>query len=553
MIAGPSQTGKTSIIDFIKYCLGDDEHPQHAEVLAKVREATLRAELAGVPTRITRSATGSASRFASVWGGDDAEQRRTTEVPADPESLSQFLLTACDLDNIELPEAPRQAESRTQILSIRDVFRIVCLPNERLDNKNLLFEHAHHMVAQKHQQLINVMFEPRPRAIRAERARPQHPRDRPAPRRPRSRHRPFGFQDQWAYRVLAFDHRLREALSDAQVAAQAARVRVRHRESLVDRLNALRGQYADDKKKLTFLKDAERLFDPLHVTTCPACLSTLASAPAVIGGECTLCGQHLPEDGPLTIGTASAVLDPEVPSSNGQGGPTQAPRSTAVLEAELRATTRRLSELNDYWTRLDNDLATLRAAEQAANEAVEEAATALDQVVNLPAPSRDDLLRRRGDTEVRKQHAASGLRLWRQIATAEENAERLSGHASRLRAEHRTAAKRPDRGLSLRFGEILADIGYPKLAEPYLDEKPARARTDLRQSQQRRSRPHQPGLVPGPVGDRARARRPRAGPAHHRGAVHPRPGRASLRPDRRRDGLAGDVAVPKTRPRARRR
>ncbi|MDX8148016.1 MULTISPECIES: hypothetical protein [Lentzea] len=59
---------------------------------------------------------------------------------------------------------------------------------------------------------------------------------------------------------------------------------------------------------------------------------------------------------------------------------------------------------------------------------------------------------------------------------AEAQADRLSGHASRLCAERRLAAARPEpaavlRRLSQRFGEVPADIGYPKLRDPMLDDK----------------------------------------------------------------------------------
>jgi hypothetical protein len=57
------------------------------------------------------------------------------------------------------------------------------------------------------------------------------------------------------------------------------------------------GQYADDKKMLTFLKEAEQLFDPLHVTVCPACLSTLDFPPVLVDGACTLCGHEVEPEG----------------------------------------------------------------------------------------------------------------------------------------------------------------------------------------------------------------------------------------------------------------
>jgi hypothetical protein len=141
VIAGPASTGKTTIVDFIRYCLGDDGYPQHPEVVAAVRAALLEVELDGNLTTIERAAAGSASKFASVWQKGFAdlnysgEQRIATEPPSDPDGLSQYVLAACDLDGIELPEAPSQEDSRTHLLSIRDMFRVMFVPNERLVNR----------------------------------------------------------------------------------------------------------------------------------------------------------------------------------------------------------------------------------------------------------------------------------------------------------------------------------------------------------------------------------------------------------------------------------
>ena len=45
MIAGAFSTGKSSILEFIAYCLGGRSHPQHAEILRRVRSALLEVEL----------------------------------------------------------------------------------------------------------------------------------------------------------------------------------------------------------------------------------------------------------------------------------------------------------------------------------------------------------------------------------------------------------------------------------------------------------------------------------------------------------------------------
>src|ERR1700741_2089191 len=49
LIAGAFSTGKTTILEFIDYCLGASDHPRHPEITPKVRKATLEVELSGSP------------------------------------------------------------------------------------------------------------------------------------------------------------------------------------------------------------------------------------------------------------------------------------------------------------------------------------------------------------------------------------------------------------------------------------------------------------------------------------------------------------------------
>lgn len=514
IIAGPSLTGKTSIADFVRYCLGDDEFPLHPEVAASVRAAQLEVELAGEVTTIERATTGRASSFASIWRSDleglrDAEEVRIpTEPPSEPLGLSQRVLAACDLDNVHLPVAPIGSESDTQILSVRDLFRILWLPNDRLDNKNLVFEQSHFMVRQKFLQTIDVMFgvhdaagaDLASRAKAAGEASRVAERDAAMLRALAEDEYPAGplvLETDLAdaeSQLMGLERRIREndrlerssqssvrqlrgQLEAAQSRSQKAAIRVKNRESLLERLSALRGQYADDKKKLVFLSEAERLFDPLQVVVCPACLGRLKVAPHVTTtGHCSLCGSAVRDldhrsDNGAVAGGSDAELGREVAGSDGTDG-------AAVLKAELRAVDRRLKELTEYWGRLDRDLRVLRREAFNAVEAEENAATAIDNLVELPAPfmaARDELSRIREDVTLRVQSLNSGLRLWHRAESAELEAERLAAHAAALRVERGRAKQRPDRtavvsALSSRFGKVLAEIGYPKLERPHLDD-----------------------------------------------------------------------------------
>jgi len=496
VIAGPSLTGKTSIVDYIRYCLGEKEYPQHEELVTAGRAALLEVEVAGQPTGSGRSTTGSPSSFASVWdstlGGLDSahELRVGTEPPSDPDGLSQMVLAACNLDGIELPDSGVKEETATQRLSIRDVFNVVFFPNERLDNNNLVFEQSHHMVRQKFRQTIDAMFgvhdneqavltsryqaaqaaaktaESRAITLRqvAEQDHPQGA-DQLAKDLDESRSQIENLKEELA--ALDIQQRttqeasvdLRSQLVEAEQQAKDARVRVRDRRSLIARLDALRGQYADDKRKLNFLLDAERLFDPLHVVVCPACLSQLETPPKLEDGECSLCHSEINGSGELSEDEQS-VED----------------NSSVVLERELRAVGRRLNSLNEYVERLNLHLRVLEDESAAADSQAEAAAVAVDAVTESPSPwlaLRDSLTQRLSDARLTAQKARTGTNAWSRVADAEEKHARLREHAQEINAQRKAQTERPSRkavidDLSGRFGEILSDLGYPKLENPYI-------------------------------------------------------------------------------------
>lgn len=498
VIAGPSLTGKTSIIDFIRYCLGDDEHPQHAEILTAVRSALLETELDGQPTVIERAAIGNPSKFASIWPSrlaeidGAAELRISADPPSDPEGLSQFILASFDLSGIELPDSAVNPDTATQFLSIRDLFRVISLPNDRLDNKNLVFENSPYMVKQKFRQTIDVMFgvHDNEQAVLASRLRLAREAARGAElsanallriaedEHPRGAIQLAADLEEAETAVVELEgelavldrHRrsteqasqeLRAALVAAQDRSRDARVRTRDRRSLIDRLDALRGQYADDKRKLNFLLDAERLFDPLRVVTCPACLNVLEHPPVVEDGTCTLCHQ------PVTTPPAAQAEGAEAAD-----GP------NAILEAELKAVSKRLKSLNDYVGRLDAHLRVLIEESIEADEAADAAAQAVDDITATPAPwlaLRDSLTRRITEARLAVQAARAGINAWDRVAEARANHARLFAIARRIYDERQEVRQRPDRGavisaLSARFGEILFAIGYPKLNNPFIDD-----------------------------------------------------------------------------------
>ncbi|RFA06683.1 hypothetical protein B7R21_18975 [Subtercola boreus] len=500
VISGQSQTGKTTIVDFILYALGDNRVPRHDEVRSNVRAALLELDLGDEPIVIERATIGGeASSFASIWSGHldtldpVGENRVAIEPTSDPSGLSQLILSSMNLDEVLFPDSSVKEDTNTSMMSIRDLFRVFVVRNERLDNKDLVYEHGNYMVAQKYRQTIDVIFgvHDNEGAILAAQARAASERLRTAEGRLSAmaqiaeRDYPEGRTQlqinvddaslriaelNAQLRVLDADQRssqtssarLRVALRDAQTTATESRVRVRDRKSLLDRLDALRGQYADDQRKLAFLVDAEVLFDPLRVTVCPACFNTIAPV-TMDGGHCSLC--HSPVE-----------LHTEEKNDDDAGVDlVESAGSSPMVRSELRAVRGRLSSLADYIGRLTVDLDTLeRRAEQAELAAVE-AAAAVDAITQAPAPwlaLRDQMTGELTGVRLLHQASATGLRSWARVDEEEQRVVALRNDVEQLRGARKRG--RPDRDailrqLASRFGSILEDIGYPKLRDPYID------------------------------------------------------------------------------------
>jgi hypothetical protein len=465
VIAGAFSTGKTTILEFVDYCLGASDHPRHPEIMPKVRAATLEIELSGTPYLIER-AVGEPSTFAYVRPGQldsDSDQpgeplripeRRPLHPAGSPDSLSGLLLAHCKLDGVRLRDTPTQSDSDTDPLSFRDLMWLCFLPNERLDNKNLLFEN-HPMKHLRLQQVVDVVFGVhddrsvdlgrRLRQVEAELAETRaeyavasrivHEQQVGTRIELESAHQrakaeladtalAIAALDEQTRAATGFAEDLRERHRTASLDARRAAAVLRDRETQLQRMGPLRAQYADDVSKLTMLVEAHRLFGHTAAT-----------------------------------GTAGASVD---------------------VAAELRAAKARLAELTGYVEELERDLPGLREKAERAQEAETSAAAEVDSAtahaVTPYLAQRDALARRREDAVAAIQRAVDGLRLVQSLERRADQVTRQESMARSLREElaAETADRlRPDRAaviarVSERYRQILADWRYPKLAYAYL-------------------------------------------------------------------------------------
>jgi hypothetical protein len=491
VIAGAFSTGKTTILEFVDYCLGAYDHPRHPEIMPKVREAVLEVELSGTPYLIER-AVGEPSTFAYVRSGRLDEpgatppHRRPLRPAGHPDSLSSLLLSHCKLEGVRLRDMPTQTESDTDPLSFRDLMWLCFLPNERLDNKSLLFESSP-MKQLKLRQVIDVVFDVhddrsvelgrRIRALEAEitAARTaflvaQQVVDEQglgsrtelqaahlqAKTELADAERALAAIDEKARATTGFAEELRERHGTAALEARRSAAILRDRETQMQRMIPLRASYAADVSKLTMLAEAQQLFDPLRITTCPSCLAPLPWPAAASDHRSSMGQAETPEmpagDGPLATG------------------------ETLDVAAELRSAKARLAELTAYLAELERALPALRRAAERAQVAQARAAAEVDTAT---APSvtpylaqRDALARHREDATAALQRAVGGLQLIQSLERRTADIARQEAIAASLREELADGA-RPDRSAVIqrvgeRFREILMAWRYPKLADAHL-------------------------------------------------------------------------------------
>ncbi|MDQ1082206.1 MULTISPECIES: hypothetical protein [Microbacterium] len=493
IIAGDISTGKTTVLEFIDWCLGGKEHPEHDEVLVNVRSAQLAIDVpvpGGPPARyVIERALGGKATKAYLYTGDlatmpDTPVRSFTSDPADPESLSHYLLQLCGLSGLRLDQSPTQDESKTSALSFRDLQPLWFLTNRRLDSGDLAYERQPHRFI-KLNQVVDIFFgvsdnEQSVLSRAVEELGTEERELRRAVQTLRS------FMDDAGYTSIAeietefdevrvrmaelnarrqvidssiaargeFTAELRESFSASEQEAQAIQAQLRDRDALAKRLEPLRAQYADEIRRLDLVAESQNLSDSLTIVTCPACQRRLSSAPQVVDGRCTPCHSHVGDgdDG------AEEPLD---------------------ISAERRNLVRRLNQLLDFSREVRSEGDALRRKLAAANLRVRETQAALDKIsVDVASPflaERDSIQRSAADARVVLESLCRARQMLLQLQQKE--VELLQTAAALKQAKARkaqyVASSTPRDTVLARVGDrlhaILREFDYPKVDLVHVD------------------------------------------------------------------------------------
>ncbi|CAI3804408.1 hypothetical protein [Pseudarthrobacter sp. MM222] len=494
IIAGEISTGKTTVLEFVDWCLGAKEHPEHDEVMANVRSAQLAIDVTGPgeanPAQyVVERALGTKTTSAYLYTGNldtmsGTPVRSFTSDPADAGSLSHYLLQLCGLSGLRLDQSPSQADSKTSALSFRDLQPLWFLTNRRLDNGDLAYERQPHRSI-KLNQVVNILFgvsdnEQSTLSRAVEELGAEERELARAVQTLRTFMTDAGFttieeidreSDRLRIRVAElnaqkraidgnisargdFTAELRANYARSEKQAQRIQTELRDRDTLARRLEPLRAQYADEIRRLDLVAESLNLFDSLTVVTCPACQSKLQSPPTVVGNQCSLCHSHLTAD-----------------VTNGQSVPD--------LSTERRSLVRRLNQLLEFALEVRAEGDKLRRNLGAANAAVREAQSALDrisgEIISPFLMQRDEIQQSLGDTRVELATMLRARQMLLQLQQKEVELLQTSAALKEARARKARYLKNatPRDTTLARIGErlfnILEDFGYPKVNLVHVD------------------------------------------------------------------------------------
>ena len=401
---------------------------------------------------------------------------------SDESSLSTYLLGQIGLGRRGLRQAPTKDDSAVDRLSFRDLADLYYLPHRRLDNLELVHE-RHPPKRIKLRQTVDVIFGAHDDALVDASSELESVQDeieqlsedidaiaafldeegisaeadlgrdeRQAEAALRDAVDALGELEASMATETASADELRALYSSASNDVLSNAALVRDRETLLNRLGALRAQYADDLLKLRFAAEASRLFDPLSLVMCPSCLQPLTAPPGPSEGSCGLCSQSVAE------------LE----------------RTSAFdVSKEIRTTETKLRELEISMNDIEEEHSKLMKLLDEATRIRDRARRELNVAVSArlaPFVAQRDLIRDRIselEQNIEQIQMARSLlaRLDRRragLAQLRADEERIKARIAQLRAQGQDH-ERVVSSLSDRFGSILADFKFPKLSSPRID------------------------------------------------------------------------------------
>src|SRR5690606_14220427 len=145
IIHGDSDTGKSSIIDLIDYCLGGYEVDLYNEITSAAKECLLEIVLNGKVFTIKRNIFEN-NALIEVYHSTIAEMNTVFPFKYSPNFsregedgfISDFFMDALSIPKVEIKQSPTKPDSKMVRLSFRDILKYNFLSQDDVGSKNLL-------------------------------------------------------------------------------------------------------------------------------------------------------------------------------------------------------------------------------------------------------------------------------------------------------------------------------------------------------------------------------------------------------------------------------
>lgn len=486
IISGEISTGKSSVLEFIDYCFGAQNHPLYQEIQHKARTVLLEFYIDKDEYVIERqlfSSKGTANiHFCSISKLETKHD--VLEVNAsqkkDSTSISSFLLEKAGIGQIPLKQAPKQDASAINIMSWRDIMWLCYLESSRVAGENLLFESIQ-MKNIKLKQVFDVLF-----GIHSERLAVICSQIDDAEEDIKKRNESLitltnfikmeDIPDLKALdenefvlnnNISSAKSRLSEITKTLQGSSdiakeivtdielmrrelQQVRTEIRNATTTIGRLIPLRGQYADDISKLNFLAEARKLIDPLRLSRCPLCLTHIKENDNK--DLCPVCGGVTPQE--------DILID---------------------VSKEIRTVEQKLKELNEYSEELEKKIRESKIIEETRLSELNRLSEKLDEItkefVSPYITERDHLVEKLARSERGLQEIQKFKKIRNDIYKMDIEKNQLQEHLYKLKEQLEVERKKvPERkevfdSISKSFVNNLESCSFPKISDAYIDNK----------------------------------------------------------------------------------
>jgi DNA repair exonuclease SbcCD ATPase subunit len=494
IISGEISTGKTSILELIDYCLGHSNHPRYPEIARNGNITLLEIEINNQTYTIARQlftnrqkAFIHSCKISELTTKHDSIEVNSWQKKGEA-SISSFILSKIKLGGIPLKEAPSKDSSDVDTMSFRDIMWFCFMERERIGGKNLVFEKDNFMKRLKMIQVFDVIFDLHSKRLALLSAESDKI-DNEIKEKQSTEKMLISFVEGRGILTVpelnCSKNRLNEEIQineiklreiDGKIAGNSdiskglqetilklraeleeVRVRKRDNEKTLLRLMPLRADYNEEIRKLTFLQEAKKIFDPLTVVLCPVCLCELETHSTEKKQDiCPLCKRDLQKEKEI-------VID---------------------LSGEIRSNERKLNELAKYIMSLEEKNNQIEKQEKELTEKLSSAGQKLDatlrtfvspyltereNIISLISTNKNEIKHVDDDIETRE----SIERITQEILKLQAEQEQVT---IAIESERRKSTNRIEliQSLSKTYFNQLKQVNYPKLEKPdeaWIDEK----------------------------------------------------------------------------------